>query len=124
MLFFISQAFAEAGGSQQSGGLMSFLPMIIFIAIMYFILIRPQQKRAKQHQALVASVKKGDKVITNSGIIATVSKVLNDQEIVLEISEGVNCRFVKSTIASVLNKEAEQNPINQKAKKEEIAEKK
>ena len=124
MLFFIGQAFADANSSQQGSGIMSFLPMIIFIGIMYFILIRPQQKRAKQHQALISSVKKGDKVITNSGIIATVSKVLNEQEVVLEIADGVNCRFVKSTIASVLNKEAEQKPANQKQKKAEIAEKK
>ena len=124
MLFFIGQAFADANSSQPGSGIMSFLPMIIFIGIMYFILIRPQQKRAKQHQALISSVKKGDKVITNSGIIATVSKVLNEQEVVLEIADGVNCRFVKSTIASVLNKEAEQKPANQKQKKAEIAEKK
>ncbi|MDR3224365.1 MAG: preprotein translocase subunit YajC [Holosporales bacterium] len=101
MLFFISTALAE-GTASKSGNWMSFLPMVAFVAILYFLLIRPQQKRQKQHLALVASVKKGDKVITNSGIIATVSKIPNEQEVVLEIADGVHCKFVKSTIASVL----------------------
>jgi preprotein translocase subunit YajC len=89
--------------AQSSNGFMSLLPMLAFIAILYFLLIRPQQKRTKQHQALVASVKKGDKVVTNSGIIAVVSKVVSDQEIVLEIADGVHCRFYKSSIANIVN---------------------
>ena len=105
MLFFITNALADAGSSQ-SGGIMSFLPMIAFIGILYFLLIRPQQKRQKQHQALVSAIKKGDKVVTNSGFIATVSKILNDQEIILEISDGVHCKFVKSAISSVISKDA------------------
>jgi preprotein translocase subunit YajC len=85
---------------------MSFLPMLAFIVILYFLLIRPQQKRQKNHQALVSAVKKGDKVITNSGIIATVSKVVSDHEVVLEIAPGVHCKFVKSTITSVVQAES------------------
>ncbi|MDR0942846.1 MAG: preprotein translocase subunit YajC [Holosporales bacterium] len=104
MLFLISAALAD-GESSQSSGWMSFLPMLAFIAILYFLLIRPQQKKQKQHQALVSAVKKGDKVVTNSGIIATVSKIVNDQEIVLEIADGVYCKFVKSAVSNVLNKE-------------------
>jgi preprotein translocase subunit YajC len=104
MLFFISTALAD-GGSSQSAGWLSSLPMIALIFILYFLLIRPQQKRQKQHQALVSAVKKGDKVITNSGIVATVSKVLNEQEIVLEIADGVHCKFIKSAIASIINNE-------------------
>lgn len=116
MIFFITNAFADGAAAQPGGGLMSFLPMIAFIAILYFLLIRPQQKKQKQHMALVASVKKGDKVVTNSGIIATVSKVLNEQEVVLEIADGVYCKFVKSTINSVFTKEAEliaANPVKE-----------
>lgn len=123
MLFFISNALAE-GGSAQSGGILSFLPMIAFIAILYFLLIRPQQKRQKEHQALIAAVKKGDKVVTNSGLIATVSKVLNDQEVVLEIANGVHCKFVKSTISSVLNATSLPAANDSSAKKKETTEKK
>lgn len=101
-MFFISNAFADAG-SAQSGGIVAFLPMIAFVAILYFLLIRPQQKRQKQHQELIASIRKGDKVVTNSGIIATVSKVVNDHEVMLEIANGVHCRFVKSAISSTID---------------------
>ncbi len=101
-MFFISDAFADAG-SAQSGGIVAFLPMIAFIVILYFLLTRPQQKRQKQHQELIASIKKGDKVVTSSGIIATVSKVVNDHEVMLEIANGVHCRFVKSAISSTMD---------------------
>ena len=103
MLFFISQVFADGNTPTQSSSLLSFLPMIAFIAIMYFLLIRPQQKKQKQHQALIASIKKGDKVMTNSGLIAVVDKVENDQEVVLEIANGVKCKFMKATIMNVIN---------------------
>jgi preprotein translocase subunit YajC len=104
MLFLISSVWAD-GGASQSNGWLSFLPMVAFIAILYFLLIRPQQKRQKQHKALVSAVKKGDTVLTNSGIIAKVSKVLNDQEISLEIADGVYCKFIKSAISNVLSKD-------------------
>jgi len=104
MFFFISEALADNAATSQTSGFMSFLPMIAFIGILYFLLIRPQQKRQKQHQALLSSIKKGDKVITNSGLIATVSKVLNDQEVILEISDGICCKFIKSAISGTIDK--------------------
>ncbi|MDR1034816.1 MAG: preprotein translocase subunit YajC [Holosporales bacterium] len=91
------------GPAIPNGGLMSFLPMLVFIAILYFLLIRPQQKRTKQHKALIAAVKKGDKIVTNCGILATVSKVVNDHEVVLEIADGIHCKFLKSAISNVVN---------------------
>lgn len=109
MFFFISEAFADGANTAQSGGIMSFLPMIAFIAILYFLLIRPQQKRQKQHQNLLSTIKKGDKVVTNSGIIATVSKVVNDQEVILEIAKDVHCKFVKSAISGMLDQRGEKN---------------
>lgn len=115
-MFFISNAFADAGATQ-SNALTSFLPMIAFVAILYFLLIRPQQKRQKQHQALIAAIKKGDKVVTNSGIIATVSKVVNDHEVILEIANGVHCKFVKSAISSVVS-DSVQTPNAPKAEQE------
>ena len=99
---FISNAFADAG-TAQSGGIMAFLPLVAFIAILYFLLIRPQQKRQKQHQELISSIKKGDKVVTNSGMVATVSKIVSEHEVVLEIANGVHCRFVKASISDIVN---------------------
>lgn len=107
-MFFISDAFADAGSSQ-SAGFMGFLPIIACVAILYFLLIRPQQKRQKQHQELISSIKKGDKVVTNSGIIATVSKVINEHEVVLEIADGVHCRFVKTAISDVVENTIQNN---------------
>ena len=76
-MFFISDAFADAGSSQ-SAGFMGFLPIIACVAILYFLLIRPQQKRQKQHQELIASIKKGDKVVTNGGRVLGVTAIGND----------------------------------------------
>lgn len=124
-MFFISNAFADAGNAQ-SGGIMAFLPMLAFIVILYFLLIRPQQKRQKQHQELIASIKKGDKVVTNSGIIATVSKLVSEHEVILEIANGVHCKFVKSAISNVMensdkmtNSTQEEPGINATGKKVE-----
>ena len=124
-MFFISDAFADAGGAQ-SGGILAFLPLIGFVVILYFLIIRPQQKRQKQHQELIASIKKGDKVVTNSGIIATVSKVVSEHEVVLEIANGVHCKFVKSAIANIMAhtdsaiaSANEENPIKQVKKERE-----
>ena len=112
MLFFIGQVFADGNTATQTSSLLSFLPMIFLIVIMYFLLIRPQQKKQKQHQALIASIKRGDKVMTNSGLIAIVDKVENDQEVILEIADGVKCRFVKGTIMNVINNNTINQPTN------------
>ncbi len=81
-----------------------FIPLILIFAIMYFLLIRPQQKKVKDHQAMVAALRRGDQVVTQGGIIGKVSKVKEDQELELEIAEGVKVRVVRNTIAQVLNK--------------------
>lgn len=81
-----------------------FLPLILIFAIMYFLLIRPQQKKVKDHQNMVSALRRGDQVVTQGGIIGKVSKVKDDNEVELEIAEGVKVRVVKSTIAQVLNK--------------------
>ncbi|THD72673.1 preprotein translocase subunit YajC [Thalassobius vesicularis] len=81
-----------------------FLPLILIFAIMYFLLIRPQQKKMKDHQNMVSALRRGDQVVTQGGIIGKVSKVKDDNEVELEIAEGVKVRVVKSTIAQVLNK--------------------
>ncbi|MCL4152711.1 UNVERIFIED_CONTAM: hypothetical protein GTU68_047529 [Idotea baltica] len=71
---------------------------------MYFLLIRPQQQKLKQHQAMVAALRRGDQVVTQGGLIGKVSKVKDDGELEVEISDGVKVRVVRSTIAQVLNK--------------------
>ena len=81
-----------------------FIPLILIFAIMYFLLIRPQQKKLKQHQALVASLRRGDQVVTAGGLIGKVSKIKDDAEVEVELAEGVKVRVVRSTIGQVLNK--------------------
>jgi len=86
------------------GALGQFLPLILIFAIMYFLLIRPQQKKVKEHQAMVEAVRRGDQVVTQGGLIGKVSKVKDDGEVEVEIADGVKVRVVKSTIASVVSK--------------------
>ena len=81
-----------------------FIPLILIFAIMYFLLIRPQQKKVKEHQAMVEALRRGDQVVTQGGVIGKVSKVKEDNEIEVEIAEGVKVRVVKHTIAQVLSK--------------------
>ena len=77
---------------------------LLLIGIMYFILIRPQQQKLKKHQEMVANLRRGDQVVTQGGVIGKVSKVKDENEIEVEIAEGVKVRVVKSTITQVLNK--------------------
>jgi preprotein translocase subunit YajC len=81
-----------------------FVPLILIFAIMYFLLIRPQQKKLKEHQAMVAALRRGDQVVTQGGMIGKVTKVKEDNEIEVEIAEGVKVRVIRSTITQVLNK--------------------
>ena len=81
-----------------------FIPLILIFAIMYFLLIRPQQQKLKQHQAMVAALRRGDQVVTQGGLIGKVAKVKDDNEVEVELAEGVKVRVVRSTIAQVLNK--------------------
>ena len=81
-----------------------FIPLILIFAIMYFLLIRPQQQKLKQHQAMVAALRRGDQVVTQGGLIGKVSKVKDDNEVEVELTEGVKVRVVRNTIAQVLNK--------------------
>lgn len=96
-------AYAQAAGGAGSA-FASFVPLILIFAIMYFLLIRPQQRRAKEHQKMVAALRRGDQVVTQGGLIGKVSKVKDDNEIEVEVAEGVRVRVVKATIAQVLSK--------------------
>ena len=88
----------------EGGAFAQFIPLILIFAIMYFLLIRPQQKKLKDHQAMVNALRRGDQVVTQGGLIGKVTKVKDDNEIEVEIAEGVKVRIVQSTIAQVLSK--------------------
>ena len=101
---FISEAYAQgAGGGFGGDSIMQFAPLILIFVVFYFLLIRPQQRRMKQHQATIAAVQKGDQVITAGGIRGKVTKVADD-EVEVEIAQGIKVRIVKSTLSHVLDK--------------------
>ena len=87
-----------------SSGIGQFIPLILIFIIFYFFLIRPQQKKVKEHKIMVQNLKRGDQVVTSGGIIGTVEKVLDNDKIELLISENVTIQVVRSTIQSLLNK--------------------
>ncbi len=99
---FVTPAYAQTAGA--GGGIMSFLPLILIFAIMYFLMIRPQQKKVKEHKAMVEALRKGDRVVTQGGLLGKVVKVLEANEVEVELAEGVKVRVVQSTIAQVLSK--------------------
>ena len=82
-----------------------FIPLILIFVIFYFFLIRPQQKRVKDHKAMVNSLKRGDEVITSGGIIGTVEKVMEDDRIEVNVADNVKVQVIRSTITSLLQKE-------------------
>ena len=86
-------------------GIGQFIPLILIFVIFYFFLIRPQQKRVKDHKAMVESLKRGDEVITSGGIIGVVDRVMEDDRIEVTIGEGTKVQIIKSTITSLLKKE-------------------
>jgi len=102
---FATPAFAQtAGGAGAAGGIIGIIPFILMFVIFYFLLIRPQQKRAKEHREMVEKLRKGDQVISAGGIKGKVTRVLDEDEAEIEIAEGVRVKIVKSTVAAVVSK--------------------
>jgi len=102
---FVSPAYAQ--GAPSAGGsdfLISLLPFILIFAIMYFLIIRPQQRRLKDHRDMVSNVRRGDEVVTQGGIIGKVTRVTSDDELQVEIADGVRVKMVRSTISQVRTK--------------------
>ena len=87
-----------------SSGFAQFIPLILIFVIFYFFLIRPQQKKIKDHKLMVASLKRGDEVVTSGGIIGKIERVLDDDKVDILISENVTVQVVKSTVQSLLTK--------------------
>ena len=86
-------------------GIAQFIPLILIFVIFYFFLIRQQQKRVKEHKAMVQSLKRGDEIITSGGIIGTIDRVMEDDRIEVIIGENVKVQVIKTTITSLLKKE-------------------
>lgn len=100
----ISQAFAQGAGAAPEGGmLVTILPLVLIFVVFYFLLIRPQQKKMKEHKQLVANLKRGDRVVTSGGLIGTVARVLDD-ELEVEIAQGVKAKVVRQMVSSVVSK--------------------
>tara|TARA_B100001094_G_C17631511_1_gene530663 strand:- start:5 stop:355 length:351 start_codon:yes stop_codon:yes gene_type:complete len=103
---FINLAYAQSAGAGSAVDTFSaFIPIILIFVVFYFLLIRPQQKRMKEHQLMLNSVRRGDKIVTNGGIIGLVTKVLEDeQELQVEISENVRVKVKRDMLSSVIGK--------------------
>ena len=124
---FISEAFAQAtdsapgglgGGLGGLGGLAQFAPLVLIFVVFYFLLIRPQQKKMKQHREMVSQLKRGDRVVTSGGIVGTVTKVVSDTEVQVEIAENVRVRVIRSSITDIV---AKTEPASHGNAKEETA---
>ena len=103
MDWFISSAHAQAAGAAQPNPLMQMLPLVLIFVVFYFLLIRPQTKRAKEHRAMVAALAVGDEVVTGGGLLGKVTEV-SDQFLTVEIAEGVAVKIQRHTVQSVLPK--------------------
>ena len=104
MIFLISDAMAQsADGAGGSPGWVQFLPMILLFVVFYFLLIRPQQKRTKQHKEMVTELSKGDEVVTNGGVLGKITNV-SDNFLSVEIANGVEIKVQRSMIQSMMPK--------------------
>jgi len=99
----ITPAYAQGASpfGGEGGMLMSLLPFILIFVIMYFLILRPQQKRVRQHQEMVKNVRRGDTVVTNGGLIGKVTKVIDDDQMEIEIADGVRIRQMRQMVSEV-----------------------
>ena len=104
----ISAAYAQGTGItglfDNQSALIQFLPLVLIFVVFYFLLIRPQQRKAKDHKTMLDALRRGDRVVTGGGIIGTVARVENPDEVTVDIADGVRVRVLRSTISSVLAK--------------------
>jgi preprotein translocase subunit YajC len=100
----ISTAYAQGTGMFDQSALVQFLPLILIFVVFYFLLIRPQQAKVKAQREMLGGVKRGDRVVTGGGIIGLVTKVISDNELQVELAEGVRVRIVKQTITDILTR--------------------
>jgi preprotein translocase subunit YajC len=108
MPMLISAAYAQGTGISgifdNQSALIQFLPLVLIFVVFYFLLIRPQQRKAKDHKTMLDALRRGDRVVTGGGIIGTVARVENPEEVTVDVADGVRVRVLRSTISSVLAK--------------------
>ncbi|HTV88407.1 MAG TPA: preprotein translocase subunit YajC [Stellaceae bacterium] len=100
----ISPAYAQGTGLMDQSAVLQFLPLVLIFVVFYFLLIRPQQTKQKQHKSMLEALRRGDRVVTGGGILATVARVVNPDEVELDLAPNVRVRVMRSTITSVLAK--------------------
>jgi len=100
---FISNAYAQAAGDGASSSLMSLLPLVLMFVVLYFIMIRPQMKRQKEHKSMVEALAKGDEVVTSGGMLGRVSK-MGETYLHIEVANGVELQVQRSSVVQVLPK--------------------
>jgi len=101
---FISPAYAQGAAGGGGDLFVSLLPLILIFVVFYFLLIRPQQKRMKEHREMLSNLRRGDRIVTGGGIIGTIHKVGGDDELTVDIAEGVRVKVMRSTVTTVLAK--------------------
>ena len=106
---FVTPAFAQGAGGGAGDILTSLAPILILIVIFWLLIFRPQQKRMKAHQAMLASVRRGDTIVTTGGIVGKVTKVTDDEDLEVEIAQGTKVKVVRSMISDVRSKP---EPVN------------
>jgi preprotein translocase subunit YajC len=98
---FVTPAFAQGSPLGGDNMLVSLLPFVLIFVIMYFLILRPQQKRVKEHAELVKNLRRGDTVVTSGGLVGKVTKVIDDEQVEIEIADGVRVRHVRSMVSGV-----------------------
>jgi preprotein translocase subunit YajC len=102
---FISPAYAQAAaGGDTNSMLMSLLPFALIFVIMYFLILKPQQKKVKDHAELVKNIRRGDTIVTNGGLVGKVTKVVDDDQVEMEIADGVRIRQLRQMVSAVRTK--------------------
>jgi preprotein translocase subunit YajC len=106
MPMLISTAYAQMPGAGllDQSALMQFLPLVLIFIVFYFLLIRPQQRKQKEHRSMLETLRRGDRVVTGGGILGTVNRVVSDSEVEIDLAANVRVRVLRSTITSVLAK--------------------
>ncbi|ALJ37169.1 preprotein translocase subunit YajC [Azospirillum brasilense] len=119
---FVSTAYAQTAAPAAGGAdmIVQFLPLILIFVVFYFLLIRPQQKKMKEHKGMLESIRRGDRVVTGGGIIGTVTKVGPEDELQVEIAENVRVRVMRSTVNLVLSKSEPAKSADEKAEEKVV----
>ena len=113
---FVSPAWAQGAGGGGFGGMEQLLPLVLIFVVFYFLLIRPQQKKAKVHREMLGNLRRGDRIVTNGGLMGTITRVPNETELIVEVADGVKVRVLRGMIAESLSKS---EPAPAKSKKEQ-----